>query len=72
MKDKKGYFLLFREFNKEESFDMDTFFEPGEQVEFTPVLGAGKAFRSMVDKDGRIRFSLSEPNSYVLYSYRVL
>lgn len=72
VKDKKGYFLLFREFNKEESFDMDTFFEPGEQVEFTPVLGAGKAFRSMVDKDGRIRFSLSEPNSYVLYSYRVL
>ena len=59
VKDKKGYFLLFREFNKEESFDMDTFFEPGEQVEFTPVLGAGKAFRSMVDKDGRIRFSLS-------------
>ena len=72
VKDKKGYFLLFREFNKEESFDMDTFFEPGEQVEFNPVLGAGKAFRSMVDKDGRIRFSLSEPNSYVLYSYRVL
>ena len=72
VKDKKGYFLLFREFNEEESFDMDTFFEPGEQVEFTPVLGAGKAFRSMVDKDGRIRFSLSEPNSYVLYSYRVL
>lgn len=72
VKDKKGYFLLFREFNKEESFDMDTFFEPGEQVEFTPVLGAGKAFRSMVGKDGRIRFSLSEPNSYVLYSYRVL
>lgn len=72
VKDKKGYFLLFREFNKEESFDMDTFFEPGEQVEFTPVLGAGKAFRSMVDKDGRIRFFLSEPNSYVLYSYRVL
>ncbi len=72
VKDKKGYFLLFREFNKEESFDMDTFFEPGEQVEFTPVLGAGKAFRSMVGKDGRIRFTLSEPNSYVLYSYRVL
>ena len=72
VKDKKGYFLLFREFNKEESFDMDTFFEPGEQVEFTPVLDAATAFRSMVDKDGRIRFSLSEPNSYVLYSYRVL
>lgn len=72
MKDKKGYFLLFREFNEEESFDMDTFFEPGEQVEFTPVLGAGKAFRSMVGKDRQIRFSLSEPNSYVLYSYRVL
>lgn len=72
VKDKKGYFLLFREFNKEESFDMDTFFEPGEQVEFTPVLGAGKAFRNMVGKDGRIRFTLSEPNSYVLYSYRVL
>ena len=51
---------------------MDTFFEPGEQVEFTPVLGAGKAFRSIAGKDGRIRFSLSEPNSYVLYSYRVL
>lgn len=72
VKDRKGYFLLFRESNEEESFDMDTFFEPGEQVEFTPVLGAGKAFRSIVGKDGRIRFSLSEPNSYVLYSYRVL
>ncbi len=72
VKDRKGYFLLFRESNEEESFDMDTFFEPGEQVEFIPVLGAGKAFRSIVGKDGRIRFSLSEPNSYVLYSYRVL
>ncbi|MBP3640553.1 alpha-galactosidase [Parabacteroides johnsonii] len=72
VKDRKGYFLLFRESNEEESFDMDTFFEPGEQVEFTPVLGAGKAFRSIVGKDGRIRFSLSKPNSYVLYSYRVL
>lgn len=72
VKDRKGYFLLFRESNEEESFDMDTFFEPGEQVEFTPVLGAGKAFRSIAGKDGRIRFSLSEPNSYVLYSYRVL
>ena len=69
VKDRKGYFLLFRESNEEESFDMDTFFEPGEQVEFTPVLGAGKAFRSIAGKDGRIRFSLSEPNSYVLYSY---
>ena len=72
VKDRKGYFLLFRESNEEESFDIDTFFEPGEQVEFTPVLGAGKAFRSIAGKDGRIRFSLSEPNSYVLYSYRVL
>ena len=72
VKDRKGYFLLFRESNEAESFDMDTFFEPGEQVEFTPVLGAGKAFRSIVGKDGRIRFSLSKPNSYVLYSYRVL
>lgn len=72
VKDRKGYFLLFRESNEEESFDMDTFFEPGEQVEFTPVLGAGKAFRSIAGKDRRIRFSLSEPNSYVLYSYRVL
>lgn len=72
VKDRKGYFLLFRESNEEESFDMDTFFEPGEQVEFTLVLGAGKAFRSIAGKDGRIRFSLSEPNSYVLYSYRVL
>lgn len=72
VKDRKGYFLLFRESNEEESFDMDTFFEPGEQVEFTPVLGAGKTFRSIAGKDGRIRFSLSEPNSYVLYSYRVL
>ena len=72
VKDKKGYFLLFRESNKEEAFDMDTFFEPGEQVEFTPLLGTGKAFRSIAGKDGRIRFSLSEPNSYVLYSYRVL
>lgn len=72
VKDRKGYFLLFRESNEEESFDMDTFFEPGEQVEFIPVLGAGKAFRSIAGKDGRIRFSLSEPNSYVLYSYRVL
>ena len=72
VKDKKGYFLLFRESSKEEAFDMDTFFEPGEQVEFTPLLGTGKAFRSIAGKDGRIRFSLSEPNSYVLYSYRVL
>lgn len=72
IKEKKGYFLVFREYNDTESFDMDTFFEPGDEVEFKPVIGAGKAFRSITSGNGRIRFSLPQPNSYALYSYRVL
>ena len=72
IKEKKGYFLVFREYNDAESFDMDTFFEPGDEVEFKPVIGAGKAFRSITSGNGRIHFSLPQPNSYALYSYRVL
>lgn len=72
IKEKQGYFLVFRELHKAEAFSMDTFFEPGEKVEFTPVTGAGKAFHAVAGEDGRVRFTLSEPNSFALYSYRVL
>ena len=72
LKEKQGYILVFRERNEMETFDMNTFFELGDRIKFTPVLGTGKAFHTVAGKNGKITFSLSQADSYALYSYHVL
>ena len=67
----KGYFIVYREDNEETDFMMDTYFDPGQTVEFTSIQGSGKSFISKAGKNGEVRFSLPEKNSFALYSYRI-
>ena len=71
LKDKRGYFILYREDNERSSCSLSTFLKEGSEVEFTPVLGSGKAFRTKAGKDGAITFYLEKPKSFVMYSYKI-
>lgn len=69
MKGNEGYILLFREDNDWDEQDIICFFEEGNSVQFTPVLGEGKGFNAVIPADKKITFTLSSRNSYVLYHY---
>ncbi len=66
-----GYFLVFREANKESSARFNTWLQPGTRVQCVPVLGQGSAFTAVAGAEGEITFHLSTPNSYALYSYSI-
>ncbi len=66
----KGYILVFREDNKEQSATIRTLLAPGKTVQLTPVLGDGKAFQAKTGSNGDLTFVLPVPNSFALFSYR--
>ena len=72
MHEKRGYFLIFREDNDQESALIETWLEPGTQVELKYLLGKGENFKVVTDENSKIRFKLPERNSYSLYTYKVL
>ncbi|HEX8548315.1 MAG TPA: alpha-galactosidase [Cytophagaceae bacterium] len=69
LKVNKGYILVFREDNKEPSKLISTSLPPGKKVSFKSVLGDGKNFDSVVSKEGKVKFTLANPNSFAMYSY---
>jgi len=71
IQEKDGYFLVFREDNKEQSAVLNTRLSPGKNVIFSPVLGDGVAFHSKTGNQGEITFSLPRPNSFALYHYHL-
>ena len=72
IQDNKGYFLVFREDNKERNHSLKTWLTPGTKIKCTPVTGQGKAFKGTVSPNGEVYFSLSQKNNYALYSYLVI
>lgn len=71
VKEGEGYVLLFREDNDKGQYTIDCLFKEGDTVQFTPVIGSGKAFNVVVAAEGKITFSLPDRNSYALYRYVV-
>ena len=71
LQDRRGYVLMFREFNRQETRAVTTWLAEGSRVEFEPVLGRGTAFATTVGAAGTVEFSLPEPHSFALYRYRV-
>lgn len=69
IKDKEGYFLVFRELNPEENANIDTWLPANRSVKLTAVLGHGKSFKTKTDAEGRLEFQLPEPHSFALYKY---
>ncbi len=67
----KGYFIIFREANVDQKCEMQTWLTEGKTIKFTPVVGNGTPFTSIVGKNGAVAFELAEKNSYVPYAYSV-
>lgn len=67
----KGYLLIFRENNKQNSAKISTWLNKGQKITLKPVVGDGKGFKATVGSDGQITFTLMHPNSYVLYQYTI-
>ena len=67
----QGYVLLYRELTDRKSEYVKTWFDEGTKVEFTQVLGHGKAFKAVVERNGEVRFSLPSENDYVMYRYEI-
>jgi len=72
VKGNEGYILVFREDNEWNRQDIMCFFDAGETVQFTPILGNGKEFNAVVTTGKKIGFTLPSPNSYALYHYTKL
>ncbi|MGV8093621.1 MAG: alpha-galactosidase [Mangrovibacterium sp.] len=65
----EGFVVIYREMNPAGTFEMELpMLYPG-NYRFEVVTGNGKTFRSKVGVDRIVRFSLSQPNSFVLYRY---
>jgi len=69
IKDKSGYFLLFREANPVARKAVNTCLKPGDKVKVSALIGTGSSFAGEVDQDGRLVFELPDVNSFALYSY---
>lgn len=69
--DSRGYMLVYRESTDRESEYLKTWLSEGSKVVFTPVLGHGKSFRTKVERNGEVRFSLPAQNDYVMYKYEI-
>ncbi len=66
----EGFVLIFREQNPESSSSIELpMLSPG-KYNFELLTGSGKAFKTKVDTTPKVRFSLSETNSFALYCYR--
>lgn len=67
--DNKGFFLVFRELNKNPNQYINTYIEPGKRVELIRLSGHGDSFQTNTDENGKILFSLPNKHTFALYKY---
>lgn len=67
-----GYFLIFRENNRNKSVQLHTWLKPGTDVILERILGEGDNFQAKTGEDGQISFKLVAENSYSLYKYKII
>ncbi|BDD11082.1 hypothetical protein FUAX_35140 [Fulvitalea axinellae] len=66
-----GYVLVMREFNDKGEEYVKTWLPEGKSVKFEAVLGAGKSFEAVAERNGEVRFALPKAHSFALYRYKV-
>jgi hypothetical protein len=66
----KGYLLLYREWNQRMEAQIKLWGLAGQTIRATSVAGQGKDFVAQAGSSGELWFSLPEPLSFALYSYR--
>lgn len=71
LKGKQGYFIFYRENTAEAVGEVKTWLPAGTKVKCTPVLGAGKAIKTTIEKKGTIEVTLPKINDFVMYRYEI-
>ena len=71
IRNKEGYFLVFRESNTQEKVKLSTWLPPGTSVELTAIMGQGKGFKANTGETGSLEFQLPSPYSFALYKYTI-
>lgn len=69
--EENGFLLVFREDTMLQTADVQTWLPKNRKVVLSPVVGSGKEYSARVSDDGRLRLSLPNPNSYIMYRYSI-
>lgn len=68
----RGYLLVFRENNPNQSEYIRTWFEKGAKIHCIPVSGSGEEMNIVVGDNGVIDIIIPQINDYALYKYEIL
>ncbi len=71
MNGRKGYFLVFREFNEHTKAVLPTFIPASQQVACRLIAGQGKDFEATADEKSQLSFQLPAANTFALYAYEI-
>jgi len=71
VKERTGYFLVFREDNDASKASLKTWLPAGTKIICKPLIGNGQVFSFKVGEGGVVTFGLPVKNSYALYNYTV-
>lgn len=69
--ERKGYFLIFREYTTGSERYIKTHLKPGTRVRMNVIAGSGASFRARVNGRSEIKFKLPSAFNYALYRYEV-
>jgi len=68
----EGYLLVYREWNQRQEAQIEVWDLAGQSIRATCVAGQGRDFVSQVSARGELEFSLPDPISFALYTYRLV
>ncbi|NDV79176.1 alpha-galactosidase [Dysgonomonas sp. 511] len=67
-----GYFLFFRENNREKTGYINTWLKEGVKIKCSPILGNGKEMIQVVGRNGEVESQLENINDFALYKYEII
>ena len=70
LRDDTGYVVVYREYNQRPEASLRLWNLAGKTVRFEAIAGHGEDFTSVVDKEGRVWFTLPDPFTFALYRYK--
>ena len=66
-----GYFILFRENNKQMTTSINTLLAPNKKVVLEAVAGNGESMQTVTGSNGKLTFTLPFKNSFAFYKYKL-
>jgi hypothetical protein len=68
----RGYLLVFRENNREESHAVELWDGKDQRIECRKIAGHGEDFSGIIDGNGRLKVHLPGPLSFCLHEYKLI